>query len=297
MLISMTGFSSKSVSMTVRQAPVTMLFTVKSLNGRFLDVNVRLPFTLSACEAAIIERCRQKLIRGTVFVSVQSTTPGALRGAVLPNMTMIEGYLAAQKTVQASTKIAGELTIADIFDLPGVFEGIEELADETLVAQLISTLDQLLDDVIKERTREGASLEADMRRRIAILSEKIEAIAPRAEEVVEQRKKELLTKLQETIATLQHELKDQQVTLLLQQVDRAAIHEEIVRFKTHLERLTSCLTENATEKGKRIDFIIQELFREINTITAKCIDSQISGDAITIKVELEKLKEQAQNLL
>lgn len=127
-----------------------------------------------------------------------------------------------------------------------------------------------------------------------MLRTELAPIEPRAAKVLEMRKATLLDSLKSII---NEDNKEQQLMAISQQLDRMDIHEELQRFTTHLDNLEKVINDSDREKGKKLDFIMQELFREINTLAAKCADSEISSHAINIKVELEKAREQAQNIV
>ena len=160
----------------------------------------------------------------------------------------------------------------------------------------MDALNTLVDNVIAVQAKEGAVLKDDLQQRIAIMTDEIKKIESASQETIEAQKK----KIHDTVAELEDdesrfaEIKKSALYAILDKID---LHEEIVRFKSHLASLKSQLDSDTTEKGKRLDFTLQELGREINTIAAKCSDAAVGAMAINVKVELEKAREQTQNIL
>ncbi len=154
----------------------------------------------------------------------------------------------------------------------------------------------LIDELIEMQTKEGQALKKDIIARVAIIDKEIKAIEIAFEALMISQKQ----KVNEGLAGLEKDASkfaEMQKDALYAILDKIDVHEEIVRFKNHLKTLLISLESQEIEKGKRIDFILQELSREINTITAKCSDAAISSHAINIKVELEKAREQTQNIV
>jgi len=297
MLISMTGFSSKIITLPIRNTTASATLTLKSLNSRFFEANCRLPYALTHIETECIKIFKQQLYRGSVYFTVHLDNPAALKTTVTAAFPIINGYIAAAHSIQKNTNIPGTFTISDLVTLPHVFEASEEILTEETTATLLHAVKELALALHQTREQEGLSLKEDLENRIRVIREAFTEIKPRAQIVAQEKKVTLMSTLQAFTAETGTEVKDQQLQFIQNQLDKIDIHEEIVRFEAHLNQLQKCLTDPGIEKGKKIDFTLQELFREINTMSSKCADTVLSNFAITIKVELEKAREQAQNIV
>lgn len=297
MIRSMTGFASKTIVITgTDESKSSVSFSLKSLNSRYFDTNCKLPYPLSNWETELIKLFKERLYRGYISFIVQLSNPNIFKGPIEPSLETIKGYLAALDTVQQTFKLPGELEIKNILDLPNIFNAPEKELDSTIKDIFFQVVRKLLDELVAAQEKEGQMLLADMKKRIALMTTHIAEIETALKALMEEQKKKVQQGLEE-IGLDDDRYADLKKNALYAYLDKIDIHEEIVRFKSHLENLEHTLHETKQEKGKRLDFILQELGREINTITAKCSDSTISSHAITIKVEVEKVREQAQNIV
>ncbi len=296
MMQSMTGFSSKSVTLELPDGnKVHATLTLKSLNSRFLEVNCKLPYALTYLETEAIKLFKTTLRRGTIYFTIHVGSHNALQTNIEPAFPVVEGYLNALKLLQEKYTFAGTVSLGEFMRLPNVFETIEQQLAPTAQAQLLEAIHELLRDIIAIRTCEGQALQQDIEQRLVHITTAFTALTQRAPEVFEKRKHDLL-KLVTSVAESQEPDQNTQASLYLA-LDKISIHEELIRFKQHLETFAQILFSPEQEKGKKLDFTAQELFREVNTMAAKGADALISTLAITIKVELEKIKEQVQNIV
>lgn len=293
----MTGFAARSITLTGELGEKTEVsINLKALNSRYFDTTCKIHYAVSMLEHAIVQKIRSVLIRGHVYCTVHITNPQAFRGAIEPAKTTIIAYINAIRQIEELTQLHTPLTLTDILQLPHVFITADTQADEKASGAILQLVDELLDTVNKMRIQEGAALKQDILERIQVMRSEITAIAAEAAHLIEQQKikiQELLGSIKESethATTVQKEN-------LFSVLDKMDVHEEIVRFTTHLDSLVKHLNTDATEHGKRIDFTLQELGREINTIASKCASAHISERTINIKVEIEKAREQAQNIL
>jgi uncharacterized protein (TIGR00255 family) len=202
--------------------------------------------------------------------------------------------MTAIQDIQALTNIPGSVGLDTLLQLPNVFVVSEAEINENTARTIMTTVAELLQVVVSMRMQEGAALQKDLEGRIAIMATEIDAIAVQAHEMIDTQK----AKINEAIQALkmdETQFAHAQKDALFAMLDKIDLHEEIVRFK--IKSLSGYLTTQSAEHGKRIDFTLQELAREINTIAAKCSSAPISERAINIKVEIEKAREQAQNIL
>ncbi|MBA3954104.1 YicC family protein [Candidatus Dependentiae bacterium] len=294
MVLSMTGFSSTILEV----GKIHLTMTLKSLNSRFFEVNCKLPYLLTHLETDIIKLCKAKLYRGNVYATVYMTNPHALTSGIEPSLTTVGGYLKALETIKQQFSLSGSVSVSDILTLPNIFEVKEGLIDEATTATIMQAISELIESLNQTRIQEGSQLAHDINQRIVFIKQYLEKLEPRAQEVLKQRKETLLNNFKAVLAENNQEVShESQNMMIYSQLEKMDIHEEIVRFKTHLDSLTQCLESSNKEKGKKLDFTLQELFREINTIASKCLDATISSLAINIKFELEKAREQSQNIV
>jgi len=297
MIESMTGFASKSFVLYVDETTKSNVSaSLKSLNARFFEVNCKLPHALSHLETAFIKLFKKKLRRGYIYFTVHMSNPNIFKGSVEPALSVIKNYLDALSTVRNEFGIKQEVSLENVLTLPNIFTVEEQGLDEESTQKILTVVDELIATVLEERKKEGVALEADLNERFATLQKEIDLIAQRSETHVEEQRHKVHSVVQE-IGDDESALADARKSALYTILDKIDINEEIVRFKAHLQGIADVLKNDDTEKGKRLDFILQELAREMNTIAAKCSDATIGTHAINAKVEIEKAREQVQNIV
>ncbi|MBY0109818.1 MAG: YicC family protein [Candidatus Babeliaceae bacterium] len=297
MIMSMTGFGTSTLSIPVKDTVLYMTLSLKTLNSRFFESTCKLPYALTELETIVLKIFKAKLFRGTLYFSVHVHNPSILKGGVTPSLNMINQYLAAIETIKKHTHVEGTIALHDLITLPSIFEIPEEMLPKNAIELILQEIDKLIQLVIASRQQEGQSLQNDLEQRVHTMNELMSHIEPRAQKVLIEKKQTISA----TFAAMPYqeasENREQHILMLYGQLDKIDIHEEIFRFKTHLAHFEKVIHNADQEKGKKLDFILQEMFREINTMNAKCSDSQISEYAISLKVELEKAREQVQNIV
>ena len=298
MLYSMTGFAYKTFILTAPSSGErsSVAISVKALNSRFFEATVKLPIQLSHLETTIIKELKTALRRGHIYCTIYLSNQNIFEGAIAPAMGIIDSYIQAIDQIKSTYTIADPLKLEHILRLPNIFSKDEQPLDEHSTQQIFAVLAELIDLVTQERLTEGATLLRDLCNRIAIVSHEMDSIAQRAKVVIEEGKKKVHALLQE-IGADENLVANAQKSGLYSMLDKIDIHEEIIRFNSHLDLLKNNLQSSDIEKGKRLDFTLQELGREINTIASKCSDHTISAHAINVKVEIEKIREQIQNMV
>ncbi len=307
MIRSMTGFSSTILTLPRKidvaepgssEQSLQLSMTLKTLNSRFFECTCKLPYSLSFLETDLIKYFKSKLYRGNVVFSIHLSDPSALTGSIEPSFGAVLGYMKAIDRIKETSPLEGTLTISDLITLPNIFETRETPLSQETIDRIMAAIENLTTLVQETRITEGKALAVDLESRIKAIKGYLEQLEPRANIVMEQKKAQLFATLKTALAETHQEVaSDAQTTVIYNQLERMDIHEEIVRFKTHLESLSSIIKADDIETGKKLDFTLQELFREINTIASKCNDSIISALSINTKVELEKSREQAQNIV
>jgi uncharacterized protein (TIGR00255 family) len=297
MVISMTGFATKTLTLIGPDGShANLSFMLKSLNSRYLETHCKLPFALTYLETEFIKIFKQKLLRGSIQFVIQVNNPMLFKGAIHADLPTVKGYLRASDIIKKQFDVPGIITIADLFRLPNLFISEEEPLDKEKQNLILKTVEELTDKLLEVRKIEGVALLDDLKKRVCALQSFIDYVEMRAQIVMEIRKREIAEQLAK-LEKVSSDFAETQRNVLYLELDRIDIHEEIIRFKNHLVTFNTTLLSDMLEKGRRLDFILQELNRETNTIAAKCADAEISSLAINIKVEVEKAREQVQNIV
>lgn len=297
MFLSMTGFASKTVSLDLnKKDKVSLSLELKTINTRFFEASCKLPSILSCLEIKIINKLKSNLFRGRAYFSIKILESDVALTKVKPSIKLIEEYLNALNEVKNKFNLSGDLTISDVLNLPNLFSSQNVKIDTKIEHDILGAVDEVVDLLIKSRNREGLELKKDLEKRFVICAKKMALVKKRFNAFVKEKKSEIKKLLVEYKKTSSEEtkLKLDELYSVLNKID---VHEEIVRFESHLKNAKKVINDAKTEKGKRLDFILQELLREANTTLAKCSDFNISSLAVDIKVEIEKVREQAQNIV
>ncbi len=296
-LYSMTGFASKTFVITVPSGErSTVSVSLKSLNSRFFEASVKLPFGLSHLETTLLKQLKEALRRGHLYFTLYVSNSNVFEGGITPAMNVIDSYITAMNNIKTKYHLSDEIRLDNILRLPNIFSKEDQPLDEASTEQILNAVTEVINKVIEDRAAEGDTLAIDLDKRISNIKTEMKTISERAHIVVEGYKKKVHETLQE-IGSDENLLANAQKSGLYSMLDKIDIHEEIIRLNSHLDQLIKNLSTQDFEKGKRLDFTLQELGREINTIASKCSDSTISTHAINVKVEIEKIREQIQNIV
>ncbi len=268
---------------------------LKTVNNRFLDVNLRLSSELQPYESTLKKKISDRLSRGRVDINIQYEKTSDVEYEL--NRSLIKGYLSALSELKAEFDLLGEPDLNFVARLPNALQPKKEEANDDFAKGLSDALDLALEDLEQMRLTEGLSLKKDLQ---FLLSE-IDSELPPIEVECENVSAEYLERLQKRIEKLLSK-SDSQIELdqarLAQEVaylaDKSDISEEISRLRSHLEQFTSIMEEEGVV-GKRLDFLTQELNREANTIASKTQNLIVKESALKIKGEIEKIREQVQN--
>ena len=269
---------------------------LKTVNNRFLDVHLRLSNELSSLEPSIKKQIGSRLSRGRVDVNINLEKTGQTSYEL--NRPLIAGYVNALREMQAEFNVEGELDINLIARLPGALQPARNGLSEETVAGIERALAQALEELEQMRTVEGEALRKEMAERI----EKIQTLVPTIENAAAGLVDAYRARLQKRIGELlsrNGQLVEVDPARLAQEVaylsDRSDVSEEMVRLRSHLSQFSDALNSQS-ETGKMLDFLLQELNREANTTLSKSTDLAIKEAALAIKAEVEKLREQVQNV-
>ena len=291
MIRSMTGYGRARETIGNRDITVEL----RSVNNRFLDCTVKIPRIYTFCEDAIKTRVQKQITRGKVDVFVSIVSVGAEATTVTANQDLAAGYVRALRALAETYELKDDLSVMGVARFPDVLTVTKAEEDlESLSADICTVLDQALAGYDAMRETEGQKLREDIEHRldtIENLTQKIEARSPKT--VAEYREK-LTAKMKEV---LQSTTIDESRILMEAAVyaDKVAVDEETVRLHSHVAQLRAML-EDGGVIGRKADFLIQELNRESNTIGSKCCDLEITEDVVALKAEIEKIREQVQNI-
>jgi uncharacterized protein (TIGR00255 family) len=289
MIKSMTGFGQGSAQGDDFRVRVD----IRSVNNRSIDVHTRLPQELASLEVSLKKQVQAVVRRGRVDVAVmvEQLKPAAFE----INRPLVSGYLSALSELKREFQLEGEPSLELIAKLPGALQASQDSGalDEKLVAGLTAAVSQALASLTEMRTVEGQELAAELKTRLDNIEQQMPAIENEAARLPAVYRERLTKRLQEVVGGQMDEARLAQEAVML--ADRSDISEEIARLKSHIGQLRDLL-HSTDETGKRLDFILQEMNREANTILSKSSDLAISDAAIIIKTEVEKLREQSQNV-
>ncbi|HJY27937.1 MAG TPA: YicC/YloC family endoribonuclease [Pyrinomonadaceae bacterium] len=289
---SMTGYGKGMVAGDDFSVSVDL----KTVNNRFLDIHLRVGSELASLEPSIKKRITSRLTRGRVDVTV--SVERVAQVAYELNRPLIAGYITALKQLQQDFNIAGELDINILARIPGALQPARNGIDEKVITGLEQALDQALDELEKMREQEGEALKNELRDRVR----KIESLVPVIESSAAGLADAYRLRLQKRIGELLNrggQIVEVDPVRLAQEVaylaDRSDVSEEMVRLRSHLSQFQEAL-DAPGEAGKMLDFLLQELNREANTTLSKSTDLVIKEAGLAIKAEVEKLREQVQNV-
>lgn len=268
---------------------------IKSVNNRYLDSNIRLYKQYSFVEDAIRECLNSNISRGKVDVFVQYDTVDNDDKVISLNSSVAKGYLDALKQMSEELGIDNDVTTSSLSRFPDIFniEKAEQDKDK-IIADTKEVMLMALEDIASNRAREGARLYEFFNETIKTVKDIVKIIAERSPETVEEYRMRLKERIEEFLAGV-----DVDENRLLTEVavfsDKVNITEELVRFESHLKEFSNLL-ESDVPVGRKLDFTIQELNREANTMGSKCNDFIIGKSVVDLKAEIEKLREQIQNI-
>lgn len=289
---SMTGYGAAAVESDTLRAAVT----IRSLNHRFLELGVNLSRRVASLEPEVKARVQAKVSRGKVDLALKASFPGTGESSVAPVEAVVAGAIAALRDVRARHSLTGDVSVSDIARFPGAFEIVEagEGLDEARRQSVLALVDEALAGLEAMREAEGRRLSVELLERLAA----IEAAAARVESLSAEgktsRRDTLLAKVRELAAEVGAD--DARVYAeVVRSADRLDVSEEVQRLRSHVA-LARELVASDSPAGKRLDFVSQELAREANTIGSKAAFAPLVQEVVGLKGEIEKLREQVQNV-
>ena len=291
MVKSMTGYGRAVETVNGREFTVEL----RSVNNRYLDCTVKLPRTLSFAEDAVKQAVKGAISRGKVDVFISVRSEGAEDVKITLNTAMVEGYLGAMHQMAKDYGIREDISVGLLSRMPDVFTVDKpEVDEEQLLADLLSVVNQALERFDAMRSAEGRALENDLRSRGQTILSLVEQVEAGSGQTVADYRTRLETKLKEVLANTAID-ESRILTEAAIFADKVAVDEETVRLRSHLDQMNNMLTTGGAI-GRKLDFLLQEMNRESNTIGSKCSDVRMARIVVDIKAELEKIREQTQNI-
>ncbi len=291
MIKSMTGYGRAVQTVGGREFTVE----VRSVNNRYLDCTVKLPRSLNYAEDAVKQAVKTSVSRGKVDVFISMKAEGGEELKISLNQSVLEGYLNAMEQMVERYSVTNDISVATVSRLPDVFT-LErpEVDEEQLLKDLLSVVNQALEGYNAMRTTEGAALEQDLRSRGQTILELVAQVEEGNGQTVSDYRARLEAKLREVLANTSID-ESRILTEAAIFADKVAVDEETVRLRSHLQQMNDMLTAGGA-MGRKLDFLLQEMNRETNTIGSKCTDVRLARIVVDIKAELEKIREQTQNI-
>ena len=291
MIRSMTGYGKSTLSVDGREYQME----IKSVNHRYLDISVKMPKTISYLEDTIKKQISEKIKRGKVDVFVTFENNSQEGRSIQINKELAKMYIKQLKELAEEEKILSNIEVMDIAKIPDILTVKADEDDEKIKEEIIQTTQEAVNKIIEMKSIEGSKIEQDLLARIDNIENKIEEISKKSTGLIE----EYVVKLEKRIKEI---LKTEEIdkSRLAQEVviyaDKCSVEEEITRLRSHIYQFKSLITDQNETIGKKLDFIIQEMNRETNTIGSKANNLEITNGVIDIKTELEDIREQVQNI-
>ncbi len=287
----MTGFGRGEGETTLG----SVFVETRSVNHRYCDINIKLPKRLTPFENRIKEMIRAQVSRGRIDISVKLDSLGEESLQLIPDLHLAKQYYQALQSLKKSLNLKDKITLELVAGAKDVITVKEEAGDlEPFWQELLPVVKRSFQDLEEMKRSEGESLSKDLRQRLGRIAQEIEEI----KHLFPSRLEAYRNRLHERVRSLLREIDvdpsrfQQEVALMAERTD---ITEEIVRAESHLAQFLSLL-EADEPVGRKMDFLLQEIHREVNTVSAKANDAEISQRVVEIKAELEKIREQVQNI-
>lgn len=291
MIKSMTGYGRVETS----GQEVNIVVEIKSVNHRFLEISMRMPQSLLPLELDFKKKIGEKVKRGRIEVFIRLEPQNANGSGGIVNLEVARNYFAALQCLKDEFALPDEIGLKTLIGFRDIFsQPAETEIKPEVLKQIADVLEEALEILVRMRAEEGASIYRDMKMRVEAIRCMLEVIGSRSPQVIIEYQRRLAERIKEFTAgfALEETRLAQEVAILAEKSD---ITEEIVRMHSHIDQFIGLL-QSAEAEGKKIDFLLQEMNREINTIGSKSSDVEIARQVIKAKSELSKLREQAQNI-
>ncbi len=290
-MLSMTGYGKGEVE----ENNLKIVVEIKSVNHRFLDLGIKLPRLLISFEDSIRNHIKNRIARGhlDIFVNYQNLT--GEQDNITFNDSLVAKYLGIAQDISNKYNIENNVNVSNLFELKGIIEEDESTIDNDLTQKLIiNALDIALGNLVAMRSVEGNKIENNLLEKLDILTEVVAKIQEYAPIQVKNYRDKLRNRVQEALGDVQID-ENKLMNEIVFYADKVATDEEFTRLNAHIAHFKE-ITQNKGAIGRSLDFITQEMNRESNTIGSKCSDLSVSNYVLTLKTEIEKIREQIQNI-
>ena len=293
MVKSMTGFGRCETEIGGRAITVE----IKSVNHRYFEFSCRITRGYSFLEDKLKAFVNSKVARGKIDMFVSVGAADDTPSEVTVNHSLVSGYLRAMKEISETYGVENDATVVSLSRFPDVFTvNKAKVNEEQLTADVLSVASVALDSFIAMREAEGVKMKADILGRAQTILSIVSEIEERSPQTVEEYENRLLDRIRQTLENLSVEIDEQRIlTEVAVFADKVAVAEETVRLRSHFDQLSAFLSYDQPV-GRKLDFIIQEMNREANTIGSKVQDATLAHKVVDIKSEIEKIREQVQNI-
>ena len=293
MVKSMTGFGRCETEIGGRAITVE----IKSVNHRYFEFSCRITRGYSFLEDKLKAFVNSKVARGKIDMFVSVGAADDTPSEVTVNHSLVSGYLRAMKEISETYGVENDATVVSLSRFPDVFTvNKAKVNEEQLTADVLSVASVALDSFIAMREAEGVKMKADILSRAQTILSIVSEIEERSPQTVEEYENRLLDRIRQTLENLSVEIDEQRIlTEVAVFADKVAVAEETVRLRSHFDQLSAFLSYDQPV-GRKLDFIIQEMNREANTIGSKVQDAALAHKVVDIKSEIEKIREQVQNI-
>jgi uncharacterized protein (TIGR00255 family) len=295
MIRSMTGFGRASFEVEGR----TFELEARTVNSRYLDLRIKLPRPLSSHESSLKSLIQSRLSRGKVDLSVTLGGAGASPGGLEVDDSLVAQYVAAARRIGGEHGLSVAMDVNDLLSMPGVVRFVDvEVDSEALERELAAGVGRVLDAVDVMRRAEGESLAADFDQRLARIEELVDFFEARSDTVLEaarERLRKRIDQIRQDVGSVDEARLHQEIVLAADKLD---VREELVRLRSHVDQFRE-ITRGGDEGqpvGRRLDFLLQEMSREANTVGSKANDAPLAHQVVELKAELERIREQVQNI-
>ena len=287
MIYSMTAFARQPIKADWGNAH----WEIRSVNQRYLETNFRLPEAFRKMEFALRDKLRKKLQRGKLDISLRIDYSPTEADAISINQKLAQQLMQAHKELQSAADVEQPLQITDLMRWPGLIQ-TTELDTSKVEKELLAAFDEAVDAFINMRQREGASMVEMIQSRLDGIAEQVVKVKACLPDIIKWQRERILSRFEDAKVELDPERLEQEMVLLAQKVD---VDEELDRLETHIKEVSRLVKKGGTV-GRRLDFLMQELNREANTLGSKSISSETTAASVEVKVLIEQMREQIQNI-
>ncbi len=292
MIRSMTGYGKQSLNVDGREYQIE----IKSVNHRYLDINIKMPKTLSYLEETVKKEISEKIKRGKVDVFITYENNSKEGRNITINKELAKLYIEQLKELAEEEKISSNIEVMEIAKFPDILTIKADEEDEKIKQEITQVTTEATNKIVEMKAIEGEKIAQDLLQRISKIENKIMEISSKSTGLIEEYVVKLEKRIQEILKTEEID-KSRIAQEVVIYADKCSIQEEITRLKSHIYQFRNLITNNQNETiGKKLDFIIQEMNRETNTIGSKANNLEITNGVIDIKTEIEDIREQIQNI-